>query len=1103
MSYLFAMSSYMIINKNAAITKQSGQHKKLPRNHIVSKYSKAVICVALLFSTPSWAGELFVASDGVDNLTTNDGSILQPWASLNFALTQVTAGDSINLRKGSYHEKITKGSISGTALKPIIIQSYKGEKVTFDGTVPVSAITSDNWTQHSGDIYKLQLDEPTWQLFVDDEMMMNARWPNARFDDDSVYSRAGWAIGKDATTTNGHIDTDPSVHDLAAANIDATGAVVIANNRNFDTYTRKVTTHSAGNNAFDHDATANFVVNKNYYFLQGALSLLDQDKEWHIDASNMAYLWAPNGGSPTGKIRARTQQFVISANNWNYVTLKGLDFFATTIDLRSSESITIEDCNFNYSGVSKRALGETTTKASMLRLINTVGAGNFVLRNISIRNSDSQAFLIKGDNTVVENSLFENIDWAATEAYSPSASMVFHGNNTLLSRNTIRNTGTSETIATATLGSATNSSITAQYNDIYNTGYAQSDGAQLQIRIEAQDGTVVHHNWLHDTPKYGFRFDAPVEAAEWGDNGFSHHNVVWNSSGANPKGMDDRHYNNLLFDNTNVDLIILHDLADNGDWSNETTKTINNASDSISGHRTDVKSVPGTASSNFNGVNKTELLKTLLRDPANHDFRPVAGSSLVDAGEVISDSDFSHPTQGADPDIGSYEAGNNNYWIPGRQLTSASYPIPFNAGSTTKTDADLMWRHGYTATSYNVHLGTSADLLVFKGNQATNIFTPSALTVGQTYYWRVDAVTPSGTITGDVWSFTIDATPVITSLTPVADAYVDDSSPDTNKGSEDAIKLITPITPNVPSGYEQQYGFLKFNVDVPGTIISAKLKLYNSGTKNRGVNVHSVNDISWDETSITWNNQPVIGAAIVKADVLENSWQEFDLTGQVTANGLLSLALKRDASDSRREVDSKEGSFAPQLIIEYTAAVAGNDAPVFTSASLNKANAIEGTAYSASIASDAIDANGDSLTFSKTSGPDWLQVGADGELSGTPALADVGDKSFVVKVTDSKGASATATLTITVEAKVADTGTDDGTSTGDTGTGTDDGTGTGDSGTGDSGTGTDDGTDTGGSGTGTDDGTDTGDTASESSGGTIYHLVTLLLAMYLYRRRAH
>ncbi len=1130
----------MITNKNAVNKNQSGRKHNVVKHISTFKYPQAIVCASLLFAPATWAAQLFVATDGVDNVATNDGSINQPWASLAYALTQVSPGDSINIRAGRYTEKITKGNISGTAINPIVIQSYHGEQVTFDGTVALNTITNSSWSHHAGNIYKLALTEPVWQLFIDDEMMINARWPNARFDDGSIYTRESWAIGLDATSTNGHIDTDPSVHDLAAANIDASNAVMIANTRHFDTYTRKVTAHSAGSNIIEHETTPFFWGSKSYYYLQGALNLLDQNKEWHIDTNNnVAYFWAPDGNLPSGNIRGRNQQFVIDANNWNYITFKGVDFFATTLELSGSEAITIEDCHFNYGGVSKRALGEVNAKASMLRLTNGSGTGNFVLRNVTIRNSDSQAFQIKGDNTLVENSLFENIDWAATEAYSPSASLVFHGNNTTFRSNTIRNTGTSETIATATLGSAINSSITAEYNDIYHTGFAQSDGALLQIRIDAQDGTVVHHNWLHDTPKYGFRFDAPIPPLSWGKNGYSHHNVVWNSNGANPKGMDNRHYNNLLFDNENIDLIVLDDTAQNGDKSNETTKTINNVSDSISGHRTDITSVPGEVGTNFNGVNETQSVKSLLRDPDNHDFRPIKDSVLVDAGEVINDVDFSHPTQGAAPDLGAYEAGNNNYWIPGRKESNSSYPIPFNAGSTTNINSDLIWREAYKATDHKVYFGTHAGALVYQGQQTHNIFTPGELIVGKTYYWRIDALTPDGIMTGDEWHFSVEAAPISVALNPIADTYVDDNKPDTNMGDESVIRLITPTTPG--NSYEQRYGFLKFNVDVPGTIISATLNLYNAqGSHNKNINIHQVTDTTWAEDSITWNNQPVIGTALAKEDVDANSWQAFDLTDQITSNGLLSLALKRDALDSRRELVSKEGAFIPELVIEYKSLVVElNSAPAFSSSNFTKAGATESTSFQSSIMTEASDADGDTITFTKLSGASWLAISSDGSLSGTPQSSDVGENSFVVQVTDNDGAFAQATMTITVTAKETDTGSGDtgtgDTGTGDTGTGdtgTDD-TGTGDTGTGDTGTddtgtgdtGTDD-TGTGDTGTGDtgtgdtgtgdtgtgdtgtgdtgtgDTGTgDNGESASKSSGGSLYYLVSLLLLIGLSRRR--
>ena len=981
---------------------------------VLKMWAINALCFLAISTTPVFAANLFVATDG-DN--TKDGSISQPWASLDFALDQVEAGDTINIRAGTYHEVITQSGINGTDGNHITIQSYNGEQVTFDGTIALSG----NWTQHDGNIYKLQLSEPVWQLFVDDEMMMNARWPNARFDDGSVYSRDIWAKGLDNTTTNGYMDTDSSVHDLAAANIDATGAVVIANVRQFDTYTRSVTSHAAGQGAFDYGATTHFDPKKNYYYLQGALSLLDQNKEWHIDAAtNMAYFWAAGDGIPTGNIRGRNQQHVIDASNWNYVTFKGIDFFATTLELTSSESITIEDCNFNYGGASKRALGVVNERAALLRLINNDGAGNFVLRNISISNSDSQAFALKGENLLVENSLFENLDWASTEAHQPSGTLVFVGDSSRLSRNTIRNTGTSETVASG--GGTGIGTIIAEYNDIYNTGYAQSDGALIQIRDQAQSGSVVHHNWLHDTPKYGIRFDAINPAPFWGDNGFTHHNVIWNSGGAIPKGDDGRHYNNLLFDNTNIDLIILDEVAADGDLSNEFTKTVNNAADTISGMRLSVTPIPGIVGSNFNGANETQTLKNLLRDPANGDFRPVAASSLVDTGDVISDGDYSHPTLGGGVDLGTYEEGNNNYWIPGRQLPAASYPIPFDAGSTTKTDADLMWREGYTATSYNVYFGPTLDSLNapsgFKGNQSNNIFDPGALTVGQSYYWRIDAITPTGTITGNEWQFRVASAPVFTSISPVADSYVDDSVPDSNKGTESVIKLKTPITPG--GADEQRYGFLKFNIDVPGTIISATLRLYNDqADNNRDVNVHTVLDNSWDENLITWNNQPAMGSSMQVLTISGNSWAEFDVLSAISGNSLLSLGLKRAPLNSRRQVASKESSFAPELVIEYI-----NYAPVFTANVLSKPNAIVGVAYSNSITNDVTDVENDLVTFSKISGPEWLQITSDGSLIGTPSASDTDLNTFIVEVSDANGID-TATLNITVDSPVVTLFSDD------------------------------------------------------------------------------
>ncbi len=60
----------------------------------------------------------------------------------------------------------------------------------------------------------------------------------------------------------------------------------------------------------------------------------------------------------------------------------------------------------------------------------------------------------------------------------------------------------------------------------------------------------------------------------------------------------------------------------------------------------------------------------------------------------------------------------------------------------------------------------------------------------------------------------------------------------------------------------------------------------------------------------------------------------------------------------------------------------------------------------------------DELVFSKRGGPAWLTVAADGTLSGTPALTDVGTNSFLVRVEDRAGLQAETLLLIAIRDQV-------------------------------------------------------------------------------------
>ena len=95
-----------------------------------------------------------------------------------------------------------------------------------------------------------------------------------------------------------------------------------------------------------------------------------------------------------------------------------------------------------------------------------------------------------------------------------------------------------------------------------------------------------------------------------------------------------------------------------------------------------------------------------------------------------------------------------------------------------------------------------------------------------------------------------------------------------------------------------------------------------------------------------------------------------------------------------------------------------NDAPVFTVNPMSRANARAGSAYTGqTLSGSATDVDaGAVLSYSKVSGPAWLNIATTGALTGTPATPNFGANSWTVLVSDGLGASVNAVLNITVDA---------------------------------------------------------------------------------------
>ena len=74
-------------------------------------------------------------------------------------------------------------------------------------------------------------------------------------------------------------------------------------------------------------------------------------------------------------------------------------------------------------------------------------------------------------------------------------------------------------------------------------GKIMNDGAGIQVQTKPQQGASVSHNWVHDSPKFGIRFDS--SPGHLGYNGYQGYNVIWNAGGLMVKGDNHTVMNNL------------------------------------------------------------------------------------------------------------------------------------------------------------------------------------------------------------------------------------------------------------------------------------------------------------------------------------------------------------------------------------------------------------------------------------------------------------------------------------------------------------------------------------------------------------------------------
>ena len=288
----------------------------------------------------------------------------------------------------------------------------------------------------------------------------------------------------------------------------------------------------------------------------------------------------------------------------------------------------------------------------------------------------------------------------------------------------------------------------------------------------------------------------------------------------------------------------------------------------------------------------TEVLTLTLHNPASAlvDLRMTTGSApgwiRVDGATVpLADS------------LSTFQAASSSIWY-------------YNSATDL---LHLKTLHAAETSTVTIGFGISNITPTVVTNTATRTPTTTATVTGT----HTSTLTSTGTTTATAtMSKTSTATPSQTpaqpgwlTFKPVADSYVQASSPTTNSGTSTILQVDQ--SPIVRS-------YLRFNVQgLNTTIKKATLRIFANTSSNTGYAVSLIKDNSWGELTINYNNAPPASAQIGSSGpVTAGTWTTVDVTPYISGNSILNLVLTGANPTALNLASRESGGNAPQLIIE-------------------------------------------------------------------------------------------------------------------------------------------------------------------------------------------
>ena len=660
------------------------------------------------------AAELHIAPAGND---TNPGTQQQPLHTIQATADRMKPGDTCVVHGGAYRETVHLRT-SGQEGRPIRFTTAPNETAILEGSDPVKS----PWTVYQGKIYRAKVDVigPIEAVFCDGRMMIEARWPNCAWEENWQPDKK-WAL-TDPGSDMGHIVSAA----LAKSGQDLSGGLLyIKLSKGNNCFTRPVTHHRAGEAALEYDKTGikgrawgedsmperikSYGLAGNRFFVT-ARGALDTPGEWWHDTDRGELLFiSPDGGDPARhevSIKARIAGF--EGAGCSDIVLDGLEFRGCNVQFEGSRRITLRGCRFLYPST-PMVFPDAKTALTTEKNILVEGQDNVVERCL-IEWAVDGALEVEGTGNRVENCVVHDCNLHGRHAgpgINVRGSGVAQRTNSpapnMVRRCTVYNVGG---VGVNAMGEG---SAVVEFNHVFNAGLYCVDVAAIYIPVGAKtQGSVVHHNWLHDVHGLGFRVDIQ------GRNITFHHNLVWNALvGCKMQGFQLEGYNNtLLVNKPKAGFIVVFEpeatAAERAGW-----RIRNNAAyvfiDRLplrsdykhAGRKFQLPLKPETGTIDHNVTISENDESRLFLDFAHDDFRPRPGGPLDAAGLPI--PAIAEGLAGRPPSIGALET-DEPPWIAGADWVNENLSVPL----TPQVASDLA-RHLRPATCSVNHLDTQYD----------------------------------------------------------------------------------------------------------------------------------------------------------------------------------------------------------------------------------------------------------------------------------------------------------------------------------------------------------------------------------------------------------